>query len=98
MTTTELTVLDPRTGDVVTQVATADANACDAAVDRAHSAFAHWSRTPAAERAESIRQAAAAVEAVAGELAEVNACETGKSREDSLGGRSRRHWHAQAIR
>src|SRR5947209_11609498 len=82
----ELTVLDPRTGDTVARVPIADASACDSAVARARAASVDWARTPAAERAAAVAEAAAAVRAAADELAELNELETGKLREDAMGG------------
>ncbi|WP_245233932.1 aldehyde dehydrogenase [Mycobacterium sp. PS03-16] len=81
-----LTVLDPRTGDVVSRVPIADASACDEAVKRARAAAPGWARTPAAERAAALTAAAAAVRAAADELAELNERETGKLRTDAAGG------------
>src|SRR5947209_12062719 len=82
----ELTVLDPRTGDTVARVPIADASACDSAVARARAASVDWARTPAAERAAAVAEAAAAVRAAADELAELNELETGKLRDDAMGG------------
>ncbi|MCG5433285.1 aldehyde dehydrogenase family protein [Mycobacterium sp. MYCO198283] len=82
----ELTVSDPRTGDLVTRLPIADDAACDGAIARADAAAAQWARTPAAERAAALHAAAAAVRAAADELAELNERETGKPRGDSLGG------------
>jgi succinate-semialdehyde dehydrogenase / glutarate-semialdehyde dehydrogenase len=84
--TSELTVLDPRTGDTVARVPTADSADCDAAVRRARGAQTAWSRTPAADRAAAVTAAADAVAAVADELAELNERETGKPHGDALGG------------
>ncbi|WP_176749681.1 aldehyde dehydrogenase family protein, partial [Mycolicibacterium grossiae] len=47
----ELTVLDPRTGEVVSRVDVAGPEACDAAVDAARGAAEAWARTAPAERA-----------------------------------------------
>jgi acyl-CoA reductase-like NAD-dependent aldehyde dehydrogenase len=82
----ELTVLDPRTGDTVARVPIADASACDNAVARARAASVDWARTPAAKRADAVAEAAAAVRAAGDELAELNEQETGKLRDDALGG------------
>ncbi|BBZ76030.1 aldehyde dehydrogenase [Mycolicibacterium anyangense] len=83
---TTLTVTDPRTGDLVTTTAIADATACTAAVGRARGAFPQWSATPAAERAAALRVAADAVHAAARDLAALNERETGKTAADALGG------------
>jgi acyl-CoA reductase-like NAD-dependent aldehyde dehydrogenase len=82
----ELTVQDPRTGDTVVRVRIADASACGNAVARARAAFADWARTSPAERAAAVAAAAEDVRAVADELAALNERETGKRREDALGG------------
>jgi acyl-CoA reductase-like NAD-dependent aldehyde dehydrogenase len=82
----ELTVLDPRTGEIVSQVPVANGATCEAAVARSRAAFAAWAQTSAAERAAAVRAAASDVRAAADELAELNECETGKLREDALGG------------
>ncbi|WP_163720510.1 aldehyde dehydrogenase family protein [Mycolicibacterium psychrotolerans] len=81
-----MTVLDPRTGDTVARVPIAGAADCDAAVGRARTASAAWARTPAADRAAAVAAAADAVAAAADELAELNQRETGKPRDDALGG------------
>src|SRR4051812_24422792 len=82
----ELTVQDPRTGDTVVRVPIADASACDNAVARARAAFADWARTSPAERAAAVAAAAEDVRAAADELAALNERESGKRREDALGG------------
>ncbi|WP_231737289.1 aldehyde dehydrogenase family protein [Mycobacterium sp. IS-1742] len=84
--TTELTVTDPRTGETVSRVPVTDAAACAEAIKRARAAGAAWARTPAAERAAALTAAATAVREAADELAELNERETGKLRDDSLGG------------
>lgn len=81
-----ISVHDPRTGDLVSEVTGADASTCSDAVKRARDAFRDWSRTPAAERAQAIHKAAEAVRAAADELAELNESETGKVRADAHGG------------
>lgn len=84
--TIELTVLDPRTGDVVTRLPVTGPSACDAAVEAAVRAGEGWARTAPAERAAALTAAAASVAAVADELADLNERETGKPRADALGG------------
>lgn len=81
-----MTVLDPRTGDTVARVPIAGEADCDAAVGRARTASTMWARTPAADRAAAVAAAADAVAAAADELAELNQRETGKPRDDALGG------------
>ncbi len=82
----ELTVQDPRTGDPVARVPIADDATCREAVARARGAAAAWARTPAAERAAAVSAAAESVRAAADELAELNERETGKLKEDAVGG------------
>ncbi|WP_422749616.1 aldehyde dehydrogenase family protein [Mycobacterium sp. WMMD1722] len=79
-------VTDPRTGETASRVPVADTSTCDEAVKRARAAAPAWARTPAAERAAALTAAAAAVRAAAEELAELNERETGKVRQDALGG------------
>ena len=82
----DVTVLDPRTGDVVARVPIADAAECDRAVARAKAARDDWARTAPAERAGLVRDAASAVQAIAKDLAELVERETGKPVDDALGG------------
>jgi succinate-semialdehyde dehydrogenase / glutarate-semialdehyde dehydrogenase len=82
----ELTVQDPRTGNPVARVPIADEATCREAVARAHSAAAAWARTPVSERAAAVSAAAESVRAAADELAELNQRETGKLKDDALGG------------
>jgi acyl-CoA reductase-like NAD-dependent aldehyde dehydrogenase len=82
----DLTVLDPRTGDMVSRIPITEPAACAEAIARARAAFPGWARTPAADRAAALTEAAAAVRAAADELAELNERETGKLRDDALGG------------
>ncbi|TSE01543.1 aldehyde dehydrogenase [Skermania sp. ID1734] len=81
-----MTVRNPRTGDIVSEVAVADSATCLDAVKRARAAFSDWSRTPAAERAKALHDAAADVRDAAGELAALNESETGKLIDDARGG------------
>ncbi|MFV9636738.1 aldehyde dehydrogenase family protein [Mycobacterium neumannii] len=81
-----MTVLDPRTGDEVSRIPITDPSSCAQAVGCARAAAPGWARTPAAERAAALTKAAAAVRAAADELAELNERETGKTRDDALGG------------
>nr|WP_219412992.1 aldehyde dehydrogenase family protein [Pseudonocardia nigra] len=82
----ELTVLDPRTDEVVARVPIASEERCEAAVRSARAAASTWARTPAAERGAALHAAAAAVRAAANELAELNTRETGKPLDDARGG------------
>jgi acyl-CoA reductase-like NAD-dependent aldehyde dehydrogenase len=81
-----LTVLDPSTGEVATELPVADEPAVADALESARAAQPGWARTPAAERGAALRAAAAAVRAAADELAELNTRETGKTRDDARGG------------
>ncbi|OBI17773.1 succinate-semialdehyde dehydrogenase [Mycobacterium sp. E2327] len=81
-----MNVLDPRTGDQVTQVPVTEPSDCDDAVRRAADAAAGWARTAPADRAEAIAAAAADVRGAADELAELNERETGKLGDDARGG------------
>ncbi|MEE6179758.1 aldehyde dehydrogenase family protein [Mycobacterium sp. 050134] len=81
-----VSVLDPRTGDVATQVPITEPSDCDAAIDRAAAAAGAWARTSPADRAAAVAAAAADVAAAADELAELNERETGKLRGDARGG------------
>lgn len=83
---TTLNVLDPRTGELVTELAMTEPAGCAEAVRRARAAAPGWARTPAAERAAALHAAANAVREVADELAGLNERETGKPRDDARGG------------
>ncbi|MDN5750008.1 MAG: aldehyde dehydrogenase family protein [Pseudonocardia sp.] len=82
----EVTVLDPRSGEVASRVRVATEQECADAVRAARRAALDWARTPAAERAAAGRAGAAAVRAAADELAELNERETGKTADDARGG------------
>jgi succinate-semialdehyde dehydrogenase / glutarate-semialdehyde dehydrogenase len=82
----ELTVLDPRTGELVGRIPIASGERCAEAVGAARGAAAAWARTPAAERGAALHAAADAVRAAADELALLNQRETGKPLDDARGG------------
>ncbi|MEX5294712.1 aldehyde dehydrogenase family protein [Kocuria sp. CPCC 205268] len=84
--TTELTVLDPRDGSPVGSLAVATEGEVRAAVATARAAARNWARTAPEERGQALRAAADRLAEHAQELAELNACETGKPVEESLGG------------
>lgn len=86
METAELTVRDPRSGETVSQIPIANVADVDDALSRARAALTGWARSPAAERAAALSAAADSVAAAADELAELNQRETGKPRDDALGG------------
>ena len=82
----DITVLDPRTDELVGRVPIATPQLCDEALRRARAAAAGWARRPAAERAAALHAAAAAVRDAADELAALNERETGKPLADARGG------------
>jgi acyl-CoA reductase-like NAD-dependent aldehyde dehydrogenase len=82
----EITVHDPRTGELVGRVPVASTRRCAEAVTAARTAASHWSRTPAGERGAALRAAADAVRAAADELAGLTERETGKPFADARGG------------
>jgi succinate-semialdehyde dehydrogenase / glutarate-semialdehyde dehydrogenase len=84
--TDELTILNPRSGDVVARVPVADADECKRAIEKAAAARAHWARTAAADRAARLKKAASAVAGAADELADLIERETGKPVDDAMGG------------
>ena len=82
----EITVLDPRTGEVVGRVPMATRQECEGALGRARCAAGGWARTSADERAAALHAAACAVRDAADELAALNERETGKRWDDARGG------------
>ncbi len=83
---TDIVVHDPATGELVGRVRPAGPDEVADAVDRAIAARREWARTPAADRAGLVRDAAGAVRARAEELARLNETETGRPYDDGLGG------------
>ena len=81
-----ISVLDPRTGDTVTQLPFTEPSDCDAAVARAAGAADAWASAAPAERAAAVAAAAADIRDAADELAELDERETGKLRGDARGG------------
>ncbi|ORA34676.1 aldehyde dehydrogenase [Mycobacterium aquaticum] len=81
-----MTIHNPRTGDLVGRVPIAGPAECGVAIERARAAAKSWSRTQATDRAAALRAAAEALRAAAEELAELNVRETGKLRQDAMGG------------
>ncbi len=63
------TVVDPATAEAVTEVEMADLAATDAAIERAHDAFAAWRAVAPGERARLLRAFASVVDAHVEELA-----------------------------
>jgi acyl-CoA reductase-like NAD-dependent aldehyde dehydrogenase len=82
----EITITDPRTGELVGRVAISDHDAIGDAVEAATDAFRTWSRTSPAERGQALHAVADALLQNAEELAELNTRETGKPAADALGG------------
>ena len=81
-----LTVHDPRTGDVASEVEFASPSRIDAAIARAVRASEGWVRTAPADRAAAVARAADAVRIATDELAECNERETGRTADDCRGG------------
>jgi acyl-CoA reductase-like NAD-dependent aldehyde dehydrogenase len=84
--TDTIEIRDPSTGEPVGRIPAGDESAVDAAVAAARAAHPGWAATPAGERSAALRRVAAALRARAGELAERNACESGKLVGDARGG------------
>ena len=74
------TVRNPRTGDVIVEVAEADVAQVDEAVEAADAAFAEWSRTTPAERANLLLKLADLIERDAETYADLEALNCGKPR------------------
>jgi acyl-CoA reductase-like NAD-dependent aldehyde dehydrogenase len=83
---TGITILNPRTGDVLWTVPEAEPAAVTHAVEVARRASAEWASTAPGERGAALRKAAKALEAAAQELAELNFSETGRPVDESLAG------------
>jgi succinylglutamic semialdehyde dehydrogenase len=77
--------IDPASGALVWEGAEDDAAACEAAVARAHAAFAGWAKTPLEERIAIARRYAAILKERTEELATLISRETGKLLWDSRG-------------
>jgi acyl-CoA reductase-like NAD-dependent aldehyde dehydrogenase len=81
-----LTILDPRTGETVGSVSVAGPEDVAGAMAAARAAQPAWAATPPGERGKLLREAAAALESAAAELADLNARETGRPVEEALAG------------
>ena len=79
-------VHDPANGDLLGEIGSGGPAEADAAVRRARAASEGWRRTAPAERAAALSAAAAALEARADEVAELQTRENGKPLGDSRGG------------
>jgi acyl-CoA reductase-like NAD-dependent aldehyde dehydrogenase len=82
----EITITNPRTGELVGRVRISDHESVSDAVATAREAFRTWSRVSPAERGQALHDVADALRRHADELAELNAAETGKAVGDALGG------------
>jgi acyl-CoA reductase-like NAD-dependent aldehyde dehydrogenase len=76
-------VLNPHDGSVITEVAEARAADIDRAVAAARAAFPAWSRTAAGDRGRLLLKLADAIEAHSGELAHIEAIDTGHPMRDT---------------
>jgi len=77
MTRDRYTVVNPATGDAVTEVELADRDATDAAIEAAQDAFPAWRDVPPGERARLLRRFAALVEEHLEELAQLEVTNSG---------------------
>ncbi|MFJ5697509.1 aldehyde dehydrogenase family protein [Arthrobacter sp. NPDC093139] len=82
----ELTIRNPRTGELVGRFASARPEEVAQAMEAARAAQPAWSATPPAERGKLLHAAAAALDGAAAELAEINARETGRPAEEARAG------------
>jgi succinate-semialdehyde dehydrogenase/glutarate-semialdehyde dehydrogenase len=81
-----IAVLNPATGEQVGLIPAGTPEDAERAVSAARQALADWRRTPAAERAALVKEAARKMRGRARELAEIVVMENGKPFEDALGG------------
>lgn len=77
--------VNPYTGETVREFDFFDTTEVDAAIERAHAAFATWRERPVAERAEVVRRAADLMRERADELAALITLEMGKRIKESAG-------------
>ncbi|MBM4259642.1 MAG: aldehyde dehydrogenase family protein [Deltaproteobacteria bacterium] len=77
--------INPALGEVITSVADANADDVDAAVHAAHEAFVKWRKVKPLERAAMLKEAAARLRAHAGELAMLDALNTGNPVAEMVG-------------
>jgi betaine-aldehyde dehydrogenase len=85
------TVVNPATGAPLGEVPLADAAEADAAIDRAHQAFAAWRAVAPGERARLLRAFATAVDAHLDELADLEVANSGHTRGNA-------RWEAGNVR
>jgi malonate-semialdehyde dehydrogenase (acetylating)/methylmalonate-semialdehyde dehydrogenase len=76
-------VTNPATGDVIAQVAYADASDVDRAVQAAHAAFLRWRDVPVVDRVQAFYRYKALLDTHHNELASVLTRENGKTAEDA---------------
>jgi len=80
-----LPVMNPSTGQLIAEIATADQEQCDAAVKAAHTAFPAWARTAPRLRSEILRKAFEIMTAEADQIAQLISMENGKTFSDARG-------------
>jgi len=80
-----LPVMNPSTGTLIADVATADETLCDAAIAAAHDAFPAWAKTPSRQRSEILRRAFEIMTAEADQIARLISMENGKTFSDAKG-------------
>lgn len=78
-----LSIIDPATGESITEVKEASAEQIDAAVKSNDAAFEGWSQTPPAERSALLLQLADAMEEASDELGELESIDCGKPLESA---------------
>lgn len=83
-TSTTFDVLDPATGNVLSQVSEAESAEIDAAVTAAHNAFGPWADTAPRIRAEVLRKAFEIMTAEIDDCARLISLENGKALKDAL--------------
>jgi succinate-semialdehyde dehydrogenase/glutarate-semialdehyde dehydrogenase len=80
-----LPVMNPSTGTLIADIATADEALCDAAITAAHNAFPTWSTTPSRQRSEILRKAFEIMSAESDQIARIISMENGKTFSDAKG-------------
>ena len=80
-----LPVMNPSTGTLIADIATADETHCDAAITAAHNAFPAWAKTPSRQRSEILRKAFEIMTAEADQIARLISMENGKTFSDAKG-------------
>ena len=80
-----LPVMNPSTGQLIAEIATADQEQCDAAVTAAHTAFPAWAKTAPRLRSEILRKAFEIMSSEADQIAQLISMENGKTFSDARG-------------